>query len=31
MPADRHQLLYAGGSAPPELLLLASDVSIFER
>ncbi|PSK87357.1 GntR family transcriptional regulator [Murinocardiopsis flavida] len=31
MPADRHQLLYAGGDAPAELLLLASDVSIFER
>lgn len=31
MPADRHQLLYANGDAPPELLLLASDVSIFER
>jgi GntR family transcriptional regulator len=31
MPADRHQLLYADGDAPGELLLLASDVSIFER
>lgn len=31
MAADRHQLLYAGGDAPEELLLLASDVSIFER
>ncbi|MDA2808809.1 GntR family transcriptional regulator [Nocardiopsis suaedae] len=30
MPADRHQLLYADGDAPGELLLLASDVSIFE-
>ncbi|WP_017542045.1 GntR family transcriptional regulator [Nocardiopsis halophila] len=30
MPADRHQLLYADGEAPEELLLLASDVSIFE-
>lgn len=30
MPADRHQLLYADGEAPGELLLLASDVSIFE-
>ncbi|WDZ91799.1 GntR family transcriptional regulator [Nocardiopsis sp. HUAS JQ3] len=31
MPANRHQLLYSGGSAPEELLVLASDVSIFER
>lgn len=31
MPANRHQLLYSGGEAPEELLLLASDVSIFER
>lgn len=31
MPANRHQLLYSGGQAPEELLLMASDVNIFER
>lgn len=31
MPANRHQLLYANGNAPEELLLLASDLNIFER
>ncbi len=31
MPANRHQLLYSGGDAPEELLLMASDVNIFER
>lgn len=31
MPANRHQLLYSGGEAPEELLVLASDVNIFER
>ena len=31
MPANRHQLLYSGGDAPEELMLLASDVNIFER
>ncbi|GAA0992699.1 GntR family transcriptional regulator [Nocardiopsis tropica] len=31
MPANRHQLLYSGGRAPEELLLMASDVNIFER
>lgn len=31
MPANNHQLLYAGGTAPEELLLLASDVNIFEH
>ncbi|MFD6949362.1 GntR family transcriptional regulator [Nocardiopsis sp. TSRI0078] len=31
MPANRHQLLYSGGEAPEELLVLASDVNVFER
>ncbi|MBR8744981.1 GntR family transcriptional regulator [Nocardiopsis sp. MG754419] len=31
MPANRHQLLYSGGDAPEELLVMASDVNIFER
>ncbi len=31
MPANRRKLLYSGGGAPEELLVLASDVSIFER
>ncbi|WP_026127509.1 GntR family transcriptional regulator [Nocardiopsis lucentensis] len=30
MPANRHQLLYSGGDAPEELLVLASDVNVFE-
>ena len=31
MPANRHQLLYSNGDAPEDLLLLASDVNIFEH
>ncbi|MFI6576974.1 GntR family transcriptional regulator [Nocardiopsis sp. NPDC050513] len=30
MPANRHQLLYSGGDAPEALLVLASDVNVFE-
>lgn len=31
MPANRHQLLYAGGDAPEELRVMHSDVNIFEH
>ncbi len=31
MPANRHQLLYAGGDVPENLRVLDSDLNIFER
>ncbi|MFE1170269.1 GntR family transcriptional regulator [Nocardiopsis sp. NPDC058789] len=31
MPANRHQLLYAGGDAPDDLPVMDSDVSVFEH
>lgn len=31
MPANRHQLLYSNGEVPEDLLLLASDVNVFEH